>query len=912
MAARISNSHVPYLQQLETLLDDVVYDQAGPDAALAVRHLRQLATERRSGMPDAEERLVAALAGLSDDISADVIRAFTMYFDLANLAEELHRIRILRKRTREAGSDNRQRETIFNAIESLRQRNFSASDVQRLIDNLKIEPVFTAHPSEAKRRTTRALLRRMRETLAGTAIDETEEMALGIRRALRADLTALWQSDLLRPTRPNVMSEVERGLFFASTMRAVVPQIAGSLRDALAFHYPNDRFDVSPPVRFGTWIGGDRDGHPFVTTEVTDKALDMMRDTAIDGYLEQCRSLMTILVMSDRHTAGLSPLTEAVQAAVANNPDLAEHVDKVSATEVPHQWLKVIEQRLIATGSDRSKLAYKSPGELEADVELLIDVLTNCRSQDVVEMYVRPWLDSIQTFGLTFASMDIRQHSGMHETVVADVLRRNNICDNYAALNDAERIRCLVESLQTPVQLQADDYAADVAESLALFQLLVRRIQSQGPETFGGYVVSMTHSASDIVCVFWLWTQVWRSLTKSDDPPFLAIAPLFETIEDLEHAPSIMESLWQIPAYRTYLRQSKDDSQLVMVGYSDSTKDGGYLSASWKLHQSQTQLTAVAKAHGIRLIVFHGRGGALGRGGGPAARAVLSLPPSAVNGAMRVTEQGEILAERYDNPEIAQRHLEQVTWATLLVSSEDAPDIPEEYEAKMTAMADHSFSHYRQLVTHAEFLKYFDFATPISEIETLPIGSRPSRRKGERSLSDLRAIPWTFGWTQSRHLIPAWYGLGTALRTLVDEANGDWSVLRKMYAEWRFFAAIIDNAELALAKTDLDIARRYSQLCPADVASGIWPLIEEEFHRSRATVLVLKQQDDLLDETGWLQKSIRHRNPSIDPLNLLQIRLLSESRADRKGQQEPGDDAESVHLLRLTINGIAAGMRTTG
>lgn len=901
-------AYAPYLDQLADILDDVVYEQAGQDVFVHFRRLRQLARERRTGMPEAEDRLMAALNTLDHDVAADITRAFTLYFDLANLAEELNRIRTLQERIEAVDGPGGHDESVFAAIRALRDRGSSATDVQRIVDSLRIEPVFTAHPSEAKRRTTRAVLRRLRNELARIPPGRTSELPTEIYRAIRAGLIALWQSDLLRPARPNVQSEIERGLFFASTLWTVVPQIKDSLRTALAVCYPDFHFDIPPLFRFGTWIGGDRDGHPFVTADVTRTALDMMRDTAIDGYLEQCRSLMGVLVMSRRHTEGLQRLQTAIDDAVAKQPLLAESLSSVSESELGRRWLKTIEQRLLATQADGPSTGYASADDLERDVRLLADVLAACRCQEIVQLYVQPWLDTVQSFGLSLAAMDIRQHSRVHEAAVAQLLDSNGICQDYAGLDDEERIALLTASLDQPLELNVDGDSEDLSETLTLFRLLAQRMRDYGTETFGGYVVSMTHSASDIFCVFWLWTHIWREQYGSEPPLYPPFAPLFETIEDLERSTAIMESLWNIPVYREYLQSGAENSQLVMIGYSDSTKDGGYLAASWKLHQAQTRLAGIAEDHGLRLIIFHGRGGALGRGGGPAARAVLSLPPAAVGGAMRVTEQGEILAERYDNPEIARRHLEQVTWATLLVTAEDSFEVPAEYSRITSEMAETSFRHYRQLVSHDAFLSYFQLGTPISEIETLPIGSRPSRRTGRRSLADLRAIPWTFAWTQSRSMIPAWYGLGTALRQFVDKPANNWAVLRDMYRHWRFFAAVIDNAELALAKTDIDIARQYSTLSDETSQQQIWPLIEEEFRRCRAGILLLKQQDELLEDTRWLQQSIRDRNPGVDPLNLLQIRLLAESRA---ADSEESED-ELSHLLRLTINGIAAGLRTTG
>ena len=416
----------------------------------------------------------------------------------------------------------------------------------------------------------------------------------------------------------------------------------------------------------------------------------------------------------------------------------------------------------------------------------------------------------------------------------------------------------------------------------------------------------MTHSPVDVLTVLWLWRTAWAQRhDDADTVPHLPIIPLFETIDDLRNGSAILDELLGDSVYQQYLAAHGQRHQVVMVGYSDSTKDGGYLTACWELHQAQERLAAVAKQHHVELTVFHGRGGALGRGGGPAARAIRSLPQKAVGGRLRVTEQGEVLSERYDDPIIAHRHLEQIINATLLVSAIPGTTEEPDWIAAMEHLSSESFRQYRELVEHPGFLHYFDSATPINEIETLPIGSRPARRGQRKSLSDLRAIPWTFAWTQSRHLLPAWFGLGTAVRNFVDSSDTDWSTLREMYAKWPMFTALIDNAELALAKADMQIARSYASLTSRESSNDVWLLISSEFKKSRGAILLIKENSELLADIDWLRSSVLKRNPYVDPLNLSQISLLSCLRSD-------DGDEELVDLIRLSIQGIAAGLRSTG
>ena len=907
--------HVPHLEELIDLLDEVVRQQAGGNVADTSKRIRELAIERRAGMPGAEERLIEELDRLDTNAACDVIRGLTIYFDLANLSEDLNRIRTLQGRSRFADSKAKKRnETLFDAIGTIKDRGLSASETQALISQLRIEFVFTAHPSEAKRRTSRRMLRRLRGTLMEmTQPQVSADVRPRLERKIRADITAMWQSDLLRPKRPGVLSEVERGLFFAKNLWKAVPEISRDLLEALSDHFPDTKFELPAFIRFGTWIGGDRDGHPFVTTEITKQALAALRSTALKSHLHQCHELMDVVVTSERHVEGLDPLRAAITNATETIPELTKVISKVSETEIGRRWLKIIEFRLLATRDENAAVRYNSTSELVDDLSLLVRVLSENNGHDIVEAYVQPWLDNVRCFGFHFAAMDIRQHSGVHKQVIDHLLSANGIT-NYESADEAQRREILIQNLSISKPATPELPDEITAETLALFRMMVSQVQQNGLSTFGGYVISMTHDVSDVLAVLWLWHFAWSESGSVEDPPPLPVVPLFETIDDLKRSASIMEQLWAIPAYRQYLDRSEGREQMVMIGYSDSTKDGGYLAASWMLHQAQKELGELAHRQGVRLMIFHGRGGALGRGGGPAARAVLSLPPCSVNGSMRVTEQGEILAERYDDPEIAFRHLEQVTWATLLVSSDTDGQSTADYQTVIDEMATRSFNAYRGLITHPQFLSYYESATPVAEVESLPIGSRPSRRGQRRSIGDLRAIPWTFAWTQSRQLVPAWYGIGTAIRGLIDEQNGDWNLLRAMYDDWPFFSETIDNAELALAKADIEIAHRYSELCedPKDVA--VWELIREEYSRTRAAILMLKRQDELLERTDWLQHSIRARNPSVDPLNLLQIRLLRETRDADFDAEVPADISEMPEelVLRLTIHGIAAGLRTTG
>lgn len=878
------------LDQLVEQLDLVIREQVGESLADTMNRVRRLAVERRAGLPEAETRLIEELKRLTPEDLRAVIRWLSMFFDLANVAEERQRIEVLEGRNRAATIDGVPRsESIAAAIVELKNQGHSAPDVQRWLDRLRIEPVFTAHPSEAKRRTTRQLLRRIRQLLAkgGMTPEDVSE--------LLASLTVLWQSDLVRPDRPPVMSEVSRGVYFASTLWDVVPQTYRELRLALKKSYPEHHFEIPAFLSFGTWIGGDRDGHPFVTAEITQLTFRRLRRAALEGHLSECRRLHNQVVMSDQQVPSEDALRTRLASCGEKWSALQERLAPVSEKETYRRFVRMLEFRLERTLT-AAEGAFSSVAEFRNDLDSLCQSMQAHRGQRVVEQYLQPLIDLVDTFGFHYASLDIRQNSEVHRTCLLEVMKLQEHGENVEAFFGQDA---------TPVAIDLDQLSEGSREVFDTFLLLVDETADWGMQPIGGYIISMTHSATDVLTVLWLW----RSACKQrglDEVPYLPIMPLFETIDDLRNAADMLESLLSNSVYRNYLSTASKLSQTVMVGYSDSTKDGGYLTACWELHQAQERIAQVVENHHVGLTVFHGRGGSLGRGGGPAARAIRSLPKKAVSGKLRVTEQGEVLSERYDDPVIAHRHLEQIINATLLVSASPERTPDSKWVAAMDALSRESLQQYRTFVEHPGFLHYFDSATPISEIETLPIGSRPSRRGQRRSLSDLRAIPWTFAWTQSRHLLPAWFGLGSAFRKFVDEQAGDWTTLQDMYQHWPMFRALVDNAELALAKADISIARLYASLVKDAASEEVWEIVSAEFERSRGAILLIKEQGELLADIDWLRVSVMKRNPYLDPLNLAQIDLL------RRIRSSEHEDEEWTDLVRLSIQGVAAGLRTTG
>jgi phosphoenolpyruvate carboxylase len=905
------------VRMLGDMLGEVIIELAGSAAFSLVEEVRQLSRRRRSGDHTAEPELEEKIRQLGISDARVVARAFGVFFDLANLAEDRHRIRVLRDREQEK-SPTPISESIGAGIAQLRDAGFTAEQVQTALDSLAVELVFTAHPSEAKRRSIRSLLRRMRQVLQ--ELDRTDLLPRERERLetrIRTELTVLWQTDFLRPSKPTVLQEVQRGLSITPRLWEVVPQVYESMRRALAVQFPNVPFRVPVFLRFGSWMGGDRDGNPNVTTQVTRETLLLLRQMAIQQHLATCATMFEHLSISEREIDGEASLASQLQAAATEWPELAQALESITPHEIYRRWLTMIRWRLEESlasgwGPTLPPGAYRNGEQLARDLQALHDSLLNHHDHLLADGEVQAWLDLTHVFGLHLTQLDVRQDARRYREIMTEILAAIGEVDSFAELSEAERCEVLSRTMPWQGTIPADNLSDLAKDTLELFRLLYETLTNFGPIAIGAHVISLTQLPSDVLSVLWLWR--WAQATAAEpagEAVELRIAPLFEKIDDLRNAPKTLAAMLEHPLYREHLSRQQN-RQLIMVGYSDSTKDGGYLAACWGLFEAQSGLQETAEKHGVKLTFFHGRGGSLGRGGGPAARGILSLPPTALDGSLRLTEQGEVLAERYDDTQIAFRHLEQVTWATLIASALPGVPVKPAWRTMMQEVSRRSLEAYRELVDQPGFIRYFATATPIEEIENLPIGSRPARRRGERTLNDLRAIPWVFSWTQNRCLIPAWYGLGTALSEVKYRDRAGWQTLCEMYRQWPFMKAAIDNAALALAKADMYIAQQYSELDDdAEERQRCWGLIARERDRAQLSLLDLIGGEQLLGTTPWLQTSIDFRNPYVDPLNLIQIEMLRRRRS-LSGEATESDGDQLRDLLRLTVQGVAAGMRTTG
>jgi phosphoenolpyruvate carboxylase len=879
--------------------------------------VRGLAKAHRAGDEAAGERLLRRIESLPLPEARGVVKAFATYFQLVNLAEEQERVRVLRRRAREAHArSGAPTETIGAALRELSDSGASPAEVQALLDRLLVMPVFTAHPTEAKRRTVLTKLSRIADLLRALDVESpTPEEERAADEALREELVSLWQTEETRAYKPDVMDEVRNGLYyFETTLYDLAPEVVAALERAAAEQYPGVR--VSPSfLRFGTWIGGDRDGNPFVTLAVTVEALRAHHELALRLLRRGIERLHGHLSMTERR--GAEPaLLESLKADAALFPDEAARGESRYLRQPYRRKLRYVYRKLGATleASARPWRAdhvvrpgtYGGAADLLADLRLIQESLRAHHGARLADGRLASLVRQAEIFGFHLASLDLRQVGGRHASAIAEVLGRYGVASRYEDAGEDERERLLTAEILagrpfTPHRL---DFSPSTNETLDLFRLVRRAHERIGPAAIESYVVSMTRGPSDLLAVL----LMARDAGVSER---LDVVPLFETVADLHAAPTTLERLFENPAYARHLA-ARGRMQTVMVGYSDSNKDGGYLTANWELHLAQRALAATCRKHGVTLTLFHGRGGTVGRGGGPTNRAILAQPPESVGGRLRLTEQGESITNRYSNLALARRHLEQLVHAVLVAGERHpagAPSGREAWERTMSELSPLAERAYRALVHETPSLaRYLHAATPLDELDRLNIGSRPARRGPAAGLGDLRAIPWVFAWTQSRVTLPGWYGMGSALAGWAGDDQGRWTLLGTMYREWAFFKTLVDNAQLALRTADKLIAGVYSTLADPVDREAVFPRLDEEYRRAETAILRATGQGDLLDDAPWLQRSIRVRNPYIDPMNYVQVALL------RRLRENPSEaDAEEMRdAVRLSVNGVAAGLRNTG
>lgn len=848
------------------------------------------------------------LAAFTDEELGSALAALTLRFHLVNKTEQLTIARINRQRERTATPEQPRTESIAETVHRLKASGMSREALLELIGRVDIQPTLTAHPTEARRRTVLRKQQQIVEHL--TVLREGDPTPVERRRAEAAMerlILLLLGTDEVRTERLKVLEEVRNGLhFLAGPIWETVPVLYHDLRDAIEEAYGQRPEGLPTVLRYRSWIGGDRDGNPNVTAEVTRRTLAMMREEAVRLHTAALWELRQHLSVSSRRVRLPASLIESVQRDVDEFPGLLEGD---TLRHLTHEPLRVkihaMVARLATVCGDAP--AYDAERYI-ADLALLADALSGAGLGSLAhEGMLGDLMVRAHTFGLHLAALDIRQHSAQHELAIEELFGLAGVHAEYTSLGEQERLDLLAGELSHPRPLVGSraELSGPAAEALATFRVC-REALDRDPRSIGSVVVSMTHDVSDLLETLVLMKEagLYR-VTPGGVQSDLDLVPLFETIRDLERAPELMGALFTSPAYRAQL-EARGRFQEIMLGYSDSNKDGGYAMANWSLQAAQARLGGLCREHGVDFRFFHGRGGTVGRGGGHANRAILATPDPARSPRLRMTEQGEVISFRYALPAIARRHLEQVIGAVLQASAPDDGDGPrpeQEHAALMDRLARRGMEAYRELVDHPDFWAWYTQTTPIEHISHLPIASRPvSRSSGVTGIESLRAIPWVFAWTQVRGNVPGWYGIGTAL---LEAGEGDgFERLRGLYRGWAFFAGLIDNAELELARTRPHILARYTQR--SGRGGEVGAMIAAELERSVDAVRRVSGSGELLDARPVVRQTILDRNPYADVLHLVQIELLG--RLHRGG--EPGEDMR--RLLFLSINAIAAAMQSTG
>ncbi|WP_068620338.1 phosphoenolpyruvate carboxylase [Paenibacillus tuaregi] len=908
---------------LGNILGEVLVHQGGNELLDIVEKIREASKSLRAVfLPELHEEFKQIINTLEPDIRHQVIRAFAVYFQLVNIAEQNHRIRRKRDYERSAG-ETVQPGSIEDSVRDLKERGLSYDEVQEILEGLSLELVMTAHPTEAMRRAILDIHKRIADDvmqLDNPTLTFREREQL--REKLLNEVITLWQTDELRDRKPTVLDEVRNGMYyFHETLFHVLPDVYQELERCLTKYYPEHNWHVPTYLRFGSWIGGDRDGNPSVTANVTWETLLMQRKLAVREYQRILAELFRYLSFSTSIVNVTDELLESIQkdqevVTLNKTPEWRNEKEpyRVKLTYMTEKLHNVID----VTKKD-SPDRYNQVEELVEDLNIIDRSLRHHYADYVADTHIRYLIRQVELFGFHTAKLDIRQHSQEHENAMTEILAHMNISENYAGLSEDEKVELLERILNDPRPLTSpyQEYSESTTECLNVYRTVYLAQQEFGEQCIGSYLISMTEAASDILEVMVFAKEVGLFRKENDDTVVCTLqsVPLFETIDDLHAAPAIMRRLFNMPIYRMSVT-AMNDLQEIMLGYSDSNKDGGVVTANWELRVALKQITATAAEFGVKLKFFHGRGGALGRGGMPLNRSILAQPPHTVGGGIKITEQGEVISSRYALKGIAYRSLEQATSALLtqavLARQPQQNDLYEEkWESIIRQMSDVSLHKYQDLVfREPEFFKFFRESTPLVEVGELNIGSRPSKRKNSDRFEDLRAIPWVFAWTQSRYLFPAWYAAGTGIQEFYGNDEEKLKVLQDMYANFPFFRSLIDTLQFAIVKADLVIAKEYANMCSdEEMKNRIFGQIEEEFNLTKSLVLKITGEMEMLDNAPTLQESIRLRNPYVDPLSYLQVQLLSELRALR---EQGGDDPILLREVLLTINGIAAGLRNTG
>ncbi|MRV72169.1 phosphoenolpyruvate carboxylase [Duganella sp. FT92W] len=921
------------IRLLGRLLGDVLREQEGEEVFSVVETIRQTAVRfRREADAGAAKELDGMLKILTRDQTISVVRAFSYFSHLANIAEDQHHIR--RRRAHLLAGSKPQQGSVSFALDKLHKAGVEESAVAGFFKDALISPVLTAHPTEVQRKSILDAEHDIARLLAERDLPLTPKERAANMHLLRAKVSTLWQTRMLRYTKLTVADEIENALsYYRITFLRELPAMYDDIESDIALQYGHEESPVpiaASYMQMGSWIGGDRDGNPNVNAATMRHALARQAATILDFYLDETHTLGAELSISTL----MVQCTPELQALADASPDQTDH----RADEPYRRALIGVYARLAGTARElgatnilRKEVGhaepYASPAEFAADLQVLIDSLNANHAGVMVKPRLATLKRAADIFGFHLASLDMRQSSDIHERVLSELFARAGVVDDYASMEEDEKVKLLLAELAQPRLLYSPyiDYSEQTVSELAILSAARDIRQRYGTRAIRNYIISHTETVSDLLEVLVLQQESGLLRRTKDGAAHLdlMVIPLFETIPDLQRAAGIMESMMAIPLVRQLIRQQGEEQE-VMLGYSDSNKDGGFLTSNWELYKAEVRLVEVFAQAGVKLRLFHGRGGTVGRGGGPSYEAILAQPKGTVNGQIRLTEQGEIIASKFSNAEIGRRNLELLVAATLEASLLPPPSDTAQaaqlagFESVMADISDRAYRAYRDLVYETPgFTDYFFAATPIAEIAELNLGSRPASRKATRRIEDLRAIPWGFSWGQCRLLLPGWYGFGSAIGGWVrgsgNEGDRDERLaqLRDMYQHWPFFATLLSNMDMVLAKTDLAIGSRYSQLVQDDeLRTRIFKRITQEHADTLACLQAITGNTERLAGNPLLARSMQNRFAYLDPLNHLQVELI---KRHRSVAHEPGKVDPRVHRgIHLSINGVAAGLRNTG
>ena len=911
---------------LGKLLGNIIKSHAGDKVYMAVEKLRKgFINLRKDNNQIKHDQLIRYIGKLDPITLKNVIRSFSKYFALVNVAEEAYQ-HINRTDRLKSGFDSWEG-SFDQTLRECKASEMDDTQLESLINSLRYIPVFTAHPTEAKRRSKLEAMRRIFNTILelqsykGQSIKREE-----LIDELQAEILILWRTDEVRLRKPTVLDEVENGLYyFRTSLFRAIPEVYRDLEKAIKRVYHTDNVKVPSFIRFGSWIGGDRDGNPFVTPDITREAVYMHAETALHEYMRRAQKLSTLLT----HSSGLTkPSDEFLSSSKDDDKYFQgafEDTTQDFAKEPYRRKLKIIRYRLkerlnaIKQLKNKDNIncphAYNSEKELLSDLYLIKDSLISDNDNILNDFGLNDFIRLVETFGFYLVNLDIREESTNHSNAISEILKNHDNTD-YDQLDESSRISSLENVIKS--ELTLDDIYPSLSDEtkkvLDVFTVMKELRNEVSEHAFGNYVISMTHHASHVFEVLALAKLCGLiSLKEGKLTASIQVTPLFETIDDLTRIEEILEDLFSNDTYTNLIGSYKNSKlQEVMLGYSDSCKDGGILSSSWSLYKAQQQVLDISKKYHIECRLFHGRGGTVGRGGGPTHNAILAQPNKTVRGMIKITEQGEVLSYKYAVPQSASYELELAISGLIKASKHlviDDTVCTNNFEEIMSEMSIVGEKKYRDLTDDKEgIMDYFYEATPVQELAELNIGSRPShRKKTQRSKYSIRAIPWVFGWSLSRHTLPAWYGLGSALNQMVASDQSSMDKLKTMYSEWPFFRVLLDNIQMALAKSDLGIARDYSLLVKdRNAANQIIDDIEKEFESTVQTLLRIVGSDQLLSDNTKLSLSLSRRQPYLDPLNYIQVMLLKAHR------EIPDEDTVNLDPLLRTIHAIATGMKNTG